>query len=114
MSGRFSRRNPAMVELSNDQVALIDSIALEHYGCPRKSLVEELLRRALPLLLEELERDRPGIVKKIQRSAKILRGRVERSDLKIVKGTPGPLPTGVVDLAQRREARRRAREHERS
>lgn len=100
MAGRFARRNRASVTLDDDQVALVDAIALACYGAPRTRLIAKALEVWLPLAIAEIEKDEPGKAKKIHALAAKLRAHVE-------------LPAGVVDLGARRLERQRAKARER-
>lgn len=97
VSGKFSRRNPAMVTLSDAHVAIIDAIAIAYLGVPRTRLVANLIERALPSVLADLKSDKPETYARVSELAAALRGHVERKT---------PLPVGVVDLAHRRFERK--------
>ena len=99
MAGKFARRNPASVTLTDDQVALLDAIALCYYGVPRTRLVQKAIDLWLPVWIEEIERRDPAKGKEIRSMAAALSSHVERA----------PVPVGVVDLAARRDERVRRR-----
>ena len=101
MSGKFSRRNPAMVSLSNEHTAILDAIAVVHYNIPRTRMVAALIDRALPLVVAELKKRDPEKFREIMRMVEHLKTHVEP--------TPVLSTVGVIDLAERRFERDRGR-----
>lgn len=103
MAGRFSRRHPALVALGDEHVAVLDAIALVHYSIPRTRMVAALIDRALPELLEEIEGAYPGKLKEIEGMAKALHTHIEQASPR----------AGIIDLVERRRARKAAKRKER-
>lgn len=101
MSGRSGIRNPTTVTLTSEHAALIDTLALVNYGAPRNRVVAALLDRILPKVLAEVRREQPGRLREAEKTIRRLRAQ------------GGSSLAGVVDLAQRREARKRTRDQDR-
>lgn len=118
MPGKFARRNPASVTLTDDQVALLDAIALCYYNVPRSRLVQKAIDLWLPVWIEEIERRDPAKGKEIRAMETALRTHVERKPPAervaaiIEEHGRAPAPR-VVDLAARRDEKMRRRIRER-